>query len=79
MLFFAVGATVPLLALAYGSRATLQRRTAALLDAGRFARPLVGGAMVLSAALVLSGWDRLIEASLVRVMPDWLVALTTGF
>jgi len=35
--------------------------------------------MMLSAALVLSGWDRLIEASLVRVMPDWLVALTTGF
>jgi cytochrome c biogenesis protein CcdA len=79
MLSFALGASLPLLALAYGSRASLQRRRAALKHAGRIARPLAGGAMVLAAALVLSGWDRLIEAALVRAMPDWLVALTTRF
>ena len=79
MLFFALGASLPLLALAYGARASLQRRRTALRETGRIARPIAGGAMVLAAALVLSGWDKLIEAALVRAMPDWLTALTTRF
>lgn len=79
LLFFALGATLPLLALAYGSRAGLQRRKALLQKAGALVKPLLGSAMVLTAMLVLSGWDRLIEASLVRVMPDWLTTLTTQF
>jgi len=79
MLFFGLGASLPLLGVAYGSRASLQGRKAALQQAGRIAKPLMGGAMVFVAALVLSGWDKLIEASLVRAMPDWLTALTTRF
>jgi cytochrome c biogenesis protein CcdA len=79
MLFFALGASLPLLAIAYGSRASLQRRQAALRQVSRIAKPLIGGAMLFTAALVLSGGDKLIEASLVRAMPDWLTALTTRF
>lgn len=79
MLFFGLGASLPLLGIAYGSRASLQGRKAALQRAARVAKPLMGGALVLVAALVLSGWDKLIEASLVRAMPDWLTALTTRF
>jgi hypothetical protein len=29
--------------------------------------------------LVLSGFDKVIEAALVRSMPDWLTTLTTKF
>jgi cytochrome c biogenesis protein CcdA len=79
MLFFGLGASLPLLALAYGGRASLRRRQAALRQAAGIARPLVGGALLLTAALVLSGGDKLIEAALVRVMPDWLTGLTTRF
>ena len=79
MLFFALGASLPLLVLAYGSRASLQRRRVALREAGRIATPLTGGAMVIWAALILSGWDRVAEASLLRAMTDSLVTLITRF
>jgi cytochrome c-type biogenesis protein len=79
MLSFGVGASVPLLAIAYGSRATLKRRKAALQQIGRSAKPVLGGALLAAALLVLSGLDKVIEAELVRSMPDWLTTLTTKF
>jgi len=79
MLFFGIGASIPLLAIAYGSRATLKRRKAALQQIGRSAKPVLGGALLAAAFLVLSGLDKVIEAALVRSMPDWLTTLTTKF
>lgn len=79
MLSFGLGASAPLLAIAYGSRATLQRRKAALQQIGQHAKPILGGAVLVAALLVLSGLDKAIEAALVRSMPDWLTTLTTKF
>jgi cytochrome c biogenesis protein CcdA len=79
MLFFGIGASIPLLAIAYGSRATLRHRKAALQQLGRSAKPILGGVVLAAALLVLSGVDKIIEAELVRSMPDWLTTLTTKF
>ena len=79
MLFFGLGASIPLLAIAYGSRATLKHRRETLQNVGRIAKPLLGGAVLTAAVLVLSGFDKVIEAALVRSMPDWLTTLTTKF
>lgn len=79
MLFFGLGASVPLLAIAYGSRATLKHRKATFQRIAQFAKPVLGGAVLAAALLVLSGLDKVIEAELVRSMPDWLTTLTTKF
>lgn len=79
MLLFSLGATLPLMALAYGSRQALASRKAALARAGRHGKPILGGVLVLVGALVAFGVDKLIEARLTALMPDWLVDLTTRF
>ncbi len=79
MLSFGLGASVPLIALAYGSRATLKSRKDTLQRLGRVAKPVLGGVVLAAALLVLTGVDRVIEAELVRSMPDWLTTLTTKF
>ena len=79
MLFFGVGASLPLLAIAYGSRQTLMRRKETLQSVGRIAKPLLGGTLLAAALLVLLGVDKVIEVALVRTMPDWLTTLTTRY
>lgn len=79
MAFFSLGATLPLMALAYGSRQALAARKAGLAKAGRYGKPLLGAALVLVGALIAFGMDKLIEARLTASMPDWLGSLTTRF
>lgn len=79
LLFFAIGACLPLLAIAYGSRRTLGARRDLLLRIGHAAKPALGAMLLLAGLLVLSGYDRTIEAAFVNSMPDWLVGLTTRF
>ena len=77
MAMFGIGASAPLLAVAYGSRRTLRSRRAALERAGRIANPVLGAFLVAAVALILAGYDRTVEAAFVRAMPDWLLDLTT--
>jgi len=79
MLMFGAGASLPLLALAYGSRETLKTRRAALAKTGRIANPALGVLLLMLGAAMLLGIDRRIEAALVGVMPEWLLQLTTHF
>ncbi len=79
MLFFGVGASLPLLAIAYGSKQTLKTRRQALQNAGRIAKPVFGTVLLVVAFLVISGFDKTVEAAFVRSMPDWLVTLTTRY
>ena len=79
MVMFGIGASTPLLAIAYGSRHSLKARRAALQSAGRIATPLLGAILVSLGILVLLGYDRALEAIFVQYMPDWLLQLTTRF
>ena len=79
MVFFGVGASLPLLAIAYGSRRTLKTRQQTLQNVGRIAKPLFGSVLLIVALLVLSRLDKEIEAVFVQSMPDWLVSLTTRY
>jgi cytochrome c-type biogenesis protein len=77
MLGFGIGAVVPVLALAYGSRALLGRRTrwAALAATGK---TLMGALLLLIGLLTVTGADKVIEAWMVEHMPAWLLELTTS-
>jgi cytochrome c biogenesis protein CcdA len=77
MATFSLGAATPILALAYGSRQAIFARRDFLARASRIAKPLMGAALVGVGAFVLTGLDKVVEASLTRAMPDWLVTVTT--
>ena len=79
MLAFGIGVTLPMLAIAYGSRQTLKSRRAAFAQFSRAATPWLGGLLALTGLLVLTGYDKRIETFFVDNMPDWLVQLTTRF
>jgi len=79
MLLFSVGASIPLLLIAYGSRKALLARRATLAEISRRGTPLLGGILTIFGLLILLGWDRSIQAVLVNAMPDWLLYLTTRF
>ncbi|OLB95872.1 MAG: hypothetical protein AUH30_14105 [Candidatus Rokubacteria bacterium 13_1_40CM_68_15] len=73
---FSLGAALPLVIIAYGSRELFGRRAA---DVARIARPLTATVLIVVGVLTLSGGDRVIETKLVDLMPDWLIALTSRF
>jgi cytochrome c biogenesis protein CcdA len=77
MATFSLGAATPILALAYGSRQAFFARRDLLGRVSRIAKPLVGVALVSVGAFVLTGFDKVVEASLTSAMPDWLVTVTT--
>ena len=79
MLLFGVGATLPLLAIAYGSRQTLKTRRVAMAKMSQAAKPWLGVFLVVAAILVVSGFDKALEAAFADSMPEWLVRLTTRF
>ncbi len=77
MISFGLGAATPILALAYGSRQAISARRDRLARMSRTAKPLLGAAFVGLGAFVLTGLDKIVEASLTRAMPDWLVTVAT--
>lgn len=79
MVLFSLGATTPMLALAYGSRQALTQRRAKLARLAELAKPVMGAALLLVGLLIVSGLDKVIETRLTNTMPFWLVNLTTRF
>jgi cytochrome c-type biogenesis protein len=77
MIFFGLGAATPILALAYGSRQAILTRRDWLSSLSHIAKPLMGAALLVLGALVLTGLDKSIEAVLTNAAPDWLINLTT--
>jgi cytochrome c biogenesis protein CcdA len=77
MLGFGVGAVVPVLGLAYGSRRALIGRHAWMRALATPGKALMGALLLLVGALAVTGVDKVIEAWMVERMPDWLLELTT--
>lgn len=79
MALFSLGATAPMLALAYGSRSALPGRRDSLARLAKSAKPVMGGVLMTMGVLIISGLDKTIETGLTAAMPLWLVDLTTRF
>lgn len=78
MLVFGIGAVVPVLAFAYGSRRALLGRRLAVASVARGGKAVLGSLLLLVGVLAMTGVDKLIEAWMVEHMPDWLIDLTTA-
>lgn len=76
---FGLGAAMPLVGLAYLSRAAMAKVRGRLMQAGKTGKVVLGVIMVAIAALVLAGADRPLEAWMVEMSPAWLTGLTTRF
>jgi cytochrome c-type biogenesis protein len=79
MLLFAVGTALPLLGLGLLSREAVLRWRGRMLATGRTGKMVLGVALVCAGVLILSGYDKSIEAALLNVTPAWLSDLAAGF
>lgn len=78
MMVFGIGAGIPLILLGSLSRQRMLKLKHKLFSAGKLGKQVLGGAMLVVAALVLSGLDKRVETVLVDLSPPWLVRLTTS-
>ena len=76
MLLFSVGVSSVLLALSYGSREVLQRRQRTLMRIMPRAKLIMGVVLLLVGISIWFNFERVVEAWLLDVMPDWLVQLS---
>jgi cytochrome c biogenesis protein CcdA len=79
MFAFGIGAVVPVLIFAYGSRRTLIGRCRAVGAIGHLGKPAMGAALLLIGMLTMTGADKSVETMMVDRMPSWLLDLTTRF
>lgn len=79
MALFGLGAALPLLLLAQGSRAVVQRRRARLLQGGVWGKRLLGSLLLLSGVLILSGGDKALEVWALEHLPAGWTAWSTRF
>ena len=78
MAAFAAGVATIILALAYGARAALARRRAAMRSFAARARPLMGVVFVTIGVVLLTGALRPVEIWLLDVLPIWLQDLSVS-
>ncbi|MDE3110856.1 MAG: sulfite exporter TauE/SafE family protein [Acidobacteriota bacterium] len=79
MVAFGIGAAVPLLIVGSLSRQALGRWRGSLMGVGKVGKHVLGIGALAVAAMILTGFDRALEAALVSASPDWLINLTTRF
>ena len=73
------GAAIPLMALGLMSRQAMLRWRQQMLQGGKTVKILLGIVLIVVGLLIVSGYDKAIEAELVSRSPAWLVNLTTRF
>lgn len=78
MLAFGAGVSTVLMALAYGSRQAVSSRRAQLAAWMPWAKPLMGGVLLVVGFAILFHIDRMIEGWLLDQMPVWLQDLSVS-
>ncbi|MEO5667034.1 MAG: cytochrome c biogenesis CcdA family protein [Bdellovibrionota bacterium] len=76
---FGLGAVIPLLAIAYGSKAIVARIQRTSRTSARVVKRVVGILILVIGLAVLSGFDKKLEAVLVGMTPEGLLDFTTRF
>jgi cytochrome c biogenesis protein CcdA len=76
---FAIGVALPLMLFGLLSRQLLAAWRGKLMSATGFGKAALGVILIATSLLILSGYDRPLEAAILDASPDWLTALTTHF
>ncbi|MEM7780667.1 MAG: cytochrome c biogenesis CcdA family protein [Pseudomonadota bacterium] len=78
-LIFGLGVATSILAFAYGSRRALGERRQTLGLLAKYGKPLFGITLLIVGAMVVSGFDKVIEIALLDVLPESVILFTTSF
>lgn len=76
--FFGVGISAALLIFAYASRASLASSKQGLQRFSSWAKPTFGMLIALVGGMIVTGYDKALEAVLLDMMPLWFIQLTTS-
>ena len=76
MAFFALGVASVMLALAYGARAALMRRRAAMQSLAARAKPVMGITLIAVGLMIFFRLHHVVEGWLIAVLPVWLQDLS---
>lgn len=77
MTFYSLGAAVPLVALAYGSKKLLPANRVYIAKFAKLAKPVFGFVIVTIGIAILIGTDKAIETSMLRALPQaWIDFIT---
>lgn len=78
MLLFGLGAALPIIGLGMLSRQSMQKFRGKLLLLGGKGKYILGAMMLVLGIMMMTGADKLVEAMLVRITPEWLLQLDTS-
>lgn len=78
MLGFALGVASLIIALGYGARSTLLARGPMMRGLATRARPIMGAVFLAVGLAILLRLHHMIEAWMLSIMPDWLLALSVS-
>lgn len=76
MTLFGIGLSVPLLAIAYGFRRFIQSKRASLIKWNQIGMQFIGGSIALVGIMMLTGFDKLLESSIVSNLPTWFLQIS---
>lgn len=79
MFLFSVGASTPLLFLAYGSRRVFLSNRSRALNIGKYGKYVMGLLLIAIGSGMLLGWDKKIETKLLEWLPEQWVNLISYF
>lgn len=79
MFLFGIGAATPILGLAYGARSLLTERRAYLLKSAHWGKLVFGLIVIAIGLFTLFGLDKMTEAWVLDILPDWLTELSVEF
>lgn len=79
MAVFSLGAGSIVLALSYGSRELIGQRRALLNDISKYAKPIMGAALLAVGLSIWFHFDRVIEVWALDALPDWLIDFSVRF
>ncbi|GAA4042184.1 cytochrome c biogenesis CcdA family protein [Parerythrobacter jejuensis] len=78
-LVFGLGVATSILAFAYGSRRALKDKRDTMVTLAKYGKPLFGAALLVVGLMVVTGFDKVIEAALLGVLPQSVIEFTTQF
>jgi cytochrome c-type biogenesis protein len=78
MLLFGFGAALPIIGLGMLSRQGIKKFRGKLLILGGKGKQLLGALMLALGVMMLTGTDKLAEAALLTITPEWVLRLTTA-
>lgn len=79
MMAYGIGAGLPMMLLGFLSRETLMRWKGSMLAASKGVKAFMGLVLVALGLLMVSGYDKVVEAKLVDATPTWITSMTTRY